>query len=517
MDDSNAAADDDDDDLQLEDNNDDSQQDSRSLSSRRIAFYSGQLCERGTDVAMFDYADGAETLLGLTSYVLYDATSSETFGGCVERFRKRFGERLIPCQGFAEVDTCLQRLCIPNLYLIKITDDENLSRLPGVRNLVHAVFFARAPQGNVYARISPCVPGSGPVVPHIVRPAEQGDGDGLREELGIPTSATVFGRHGGFVAFDIPFAREAIVAVATARPDIFFLLMNTPPICDPLPNIVHLPRSSDAAYKSRFIRSCDAMLHARQGGESFGLAVAEFSAHNKPVLTSSIHHDNHQADFHLTTLRAHAGCERFFYEDKLSLMRLLLGFDRDAVRTRDWNAYRAFEPSRVMRTFEQVFLSGDRDRSTDADDTHKKSYDDSTAAAVDVTDASKTAAKAAAAELMTLDRELAVLVQLPTAPERPFARPRLFVCTFAPYIMIRLAPSTSAAAAGTLQHGQKVLARAARGRWIKLVVESAAERWALTWHPLLGQLLEMSEQGSESDDDVALRMLTPGTNVVGET
>ena len=82
--------------------------------------------------------------------------------------------------------------------------------------------------------------------------------------------------------------------------------------------------------------------------------------------------------------------------------------------------------------------------------------------------------------------------------------------------------TTSAAAAGTLQHGQKVLARAARGRWIKLVVESAAERWALTWHPLLGQLLEMSEQGSESDasdDDAALRMLTPGTSVasMGET
>ena len=32
---------------------------------------------------------------------------------------------------------------------------------------------------------------------------------------------------------------------------------------------------------------CDAMLHARSSGETFGLAVAEFSASNRPVATES--------------------------------------------------------------------------------------------------------------------------------------------------------------------------------------------------------------------------------------
>ena len=35
----------------------------------------------------------------------------------------------------------------------------------------------------------------------------------------------------------------------------------------------------------RFFATCDAMLHAREEGETFGMAVAEFSLRNKPVIT----------------------------------------------------------------------------------------------------------------------------------------------------------------------------------------------------------------------------------------
>lgn len=57
------------------------------------------------------------------------------------------------------------------------------------------------------------------------------------------------------------------------------------------------------ACRCAFIRTCDAMLHARMSGETFGLAIAEFSAHNRPVLTSSVHHDHHMARSHLDTMR----------------------------------------------------------------------------------------------------------------------------------------------------------------------------------------------------------------------
>jgi hypothetical protein len=113
------------------------------------------------------------------------------------------------------------------------------------------------------------------------------NGPDLRGRLGIPASAVVFGRYGGKETFDIPHAVSAVLAVASARPDIYFLFMNTAPlhgaggeVCT-LPNVIHLAPSVEDEYKSIFIRSCDAMLHARAAGETFGLAIAEFSAHNR--------------------------------------------------------------------------------------------------------------------------------------------------------------------------------------------------------------------------------------------
>ena len=140
------------------------------------------------------------------------------------------------------------------------------------------MFDAGDPYGEVYAKISPCVPGSCPVVPHIVMP-QQSNGPDLRTELGIPLDATVFGRYGGYESFDIDAAREAVLEVARAAladaaanhresPSIFFLFMNTPPLSAPLPNIIHVQKTSDAVYKSKFIRTCDAMLHARSVGET---------------------------------------------------------------------------------------------------------------------------------------------------------------------------------------------------------------------------------------------------------
>ena len=43
---------------------------------QKIAFYSGHICERGTDTALFDYADCAESELRMCSYVLYDVDSA---------------------------------------------------------------------------------------------------------------------------------------------------------------------------------------------------------------------------------------------------------------------------------------------------------------------------------------------------------------------------------------------------------------------------------------------------------
>ena len=202
----------------------------------------------------------------------------------------------------------------------------------------------------------------------------------MRNALGIPAEAVVFGRHGGNDTFDIPFVRRAVVDVAAANPNkIYFVLLNTarlewqaeieavgggvvaaPHRANGLPaNIIHLDTPLvDAADKAAFIRTCDAMLHARSSGETFGLAVAEFAAHGRPVLTSRVHHNGGLARFHIDVL----GEAAMLYHDYESLVQLLTTFDRAAARRRAaegfWQApYRPFEPHRVMRTFRSVFLA----------------------------------------------------------------------------------------------------------------------------------------------------------------
>ena len=60
-----------------------------------MGFYSNHLCERGSEVALYDYADFAEVLRGGVSYVLYDASSPKNVASVVRKFRARFGDRLI--------------------------------------------------------------------------------------------------------------------------------------------------------------------------------------------------------------------------------------------------------------------------------------------------------------------------------------------------------------------------------------------------------------------------------------
>ena len=375
------------------------------LGGPRIGFWTSRLTERGTEVALYDYADLAETLLGATSFVIYNAVHEGNVPAVQRRFEQRFGERFIGIDYQIELDgllgggaTCeagghgedtvghgreavghghgssqgslLRRLGLTHLYMMKVggeADGPRVDLLRGhVRTCVHAVFDGSEPHGDTFARISPCVPGSAaPVVPHVVR-TRQVHGPDLRSQLGIPQGATVFGRHGGYHTFDISFVRAAVLEVARARrDDIYFLFLNTAAVSDERlvtdeacpPNIIHLPDTLvDDEDKGAFIRTCDAMLHARTRGETFGLAISEFAAFGKPVLTSSVHHDGGVARFHLDVLaeRGH------YYHDKASCVELLHTFDRHAAMRKGaahWQEpYRPYAPEKAMRAFRSIFL-----------------------------------------------------------------------------------------------------------------------------------------------------------------
>ena len=173
------------------------------------------------------------------------------------------------------------------LYCIKAGWNDNIvSR--ACKTVVHSVFQFFEPHGDVYAYISDWLStkmsgGAVPNVPHMIHLSRTSSD--LRTELGIPKEAVVFGRSGGEETFDIPFVHTAVYDIAKHNLDRYFIFLNTHSFCAPLPNIIHLHGTADLVRKTAFINSCDAMLHARQSGETFGLAVAEFSSRNKPIIT----------------------------------------------------------------------------------------------------------------------------------------------------------------------------------------------------------------------------------------
>ena len=96
------------------------------------------------------------------------------------------------------------------------------------------------------------------------------------------------------------------------------------------------------------------MIHARGQGETFGLAVAEFSVHNRPVFTTRaiIFKDTDRARTHLNIL----GSKAIQYNSSSQLASLLKNFNRTQAAKGDWNAYRRYEPEPVMRQFQKVFM-----------------------------------------------------------------------------------------------------------------------------------------------------------------
>lgn len=337
----------------------------------KIAFHSNQLNYRGTEIALFDYAFYNQTLLGNNS-IIVSKTNGNHSAEVVEKFKSNF--KVLFYNTLPELEALLAEHQIQAMYAIKSGENDGL--LPSnVKNWVHTVFRKNETHGNVYAYISEWLAAdqsSTIYVPHIVtRPHPTTEN--LRQQLGIPANAIVFGRYGGADTFDIRFVRKVVLEVAYHYPDKYFLFMGTNPfsygnglykkkwqdvlfaIGKPkvLPrNVIFLPATSKAFEKQLFINTADAMLHARNQGETFGLAIAEFSISNKPVFTYNSPSPNYEAA-HIKTL----GNKAILYTDQTDLKSKLLQFTPNP--NSDWNAFSQFNPELVMRKFKAVFIDSE--------------------------------------------------------------------------------------------------------------------------------------------------------------
>lgn len=319
----------------------------------KIAFHCNQLSLRGTEVAMYDYAHYNEVLLGNESIVLAKNPLLWKYSDepAVEKFKNRF--KVFFYDTITDIEKILDDNNIDVFYAQKAGSIDGVISTKR-KNVIHAVFQQYEPHGDVYAFISEWLSNlygkNHGFVPYMVDlPNHDKD---MRGDLGIPTDAIVFGRHGGYETFDIPFVKYAVGDVVSKRSDVWFLFMNTERFIDH-PRVIFLEPTADLHKKTEFINTCSAMIHARFKGETFGLACAEFSLRNKPVITFAGSMD-----------RAHEMIlldKGFYYQSLSDLNKIFANMDRffkgDNLK-RDWNQYRNYSPDKVMGKFKQVFLDG---------------------------------------------------------------------------------------------------------------------------------------------------------------
>jgi len=318
----------------------------------KILFHENQLSYRGTSNAVYNYALFNQEYLNNESIIIHQKNNKNNFAPAIEKFKKKF--EVHSYTNLNEIDKIVEQTNTDLFYAIKAGKFDGVEA-KSCKTVIHSVFKYYEPHGDVYAYVSEWLSnemtnGVAPFVPHMI--AVDKTSLDLRDELNIPKDAIVFGRHGGETTFDLPFVKKLIVEISKKRKDIYFVFMGTnsfvfKSIFTPYKNIIFLPKSQDELYKAKFINTCDAYLHARKQGESFGIAVGEFSICNKPVITWA----NSDEKSHIDIL----GDKAILYNDANDLNEIIQNFKVD--NSKDWDAYSAeYSAEKVMDKYKSVFI-----------------------------------------------------------------------------------------------------------------------------------------------------------------
>lgn len=324
----------------------------------KIIFHENSLCIAGTTVALFDYAYYCKHLYGFEVSIMYNYNHFANDESVINRFKKEFDNVISYGNG-------LGWSWPPNGETIKDLQDKIDEISPDVffmekggpwdnviskscKNWIHAI--AKTNRDEMYgdkffvgSKWLTDVSDGIDYVPYMVNlPEVTGD---LREELNIPKNAIVFGRNGGAESFDLYFVKQVVVDILSKREDIYFLFQGTNKFIDH-PRVIHLPASPDLVQKVKFINTTNALLHARQLGESFGQTCAEFSTKNKPVITWSLSPERN----HILVL----GDKGIYYDNYDKLLNILLNFEPND--SKDWNCYKDYTPEKVMDKFKKCYI-----------------------------------------------------------------------------------------------------------------------------------------------------------------
>lgn len=320
----------------------------------KIAFQTNTLNYRGTTVAITDYARYNQEILGNESIILYPKNfndpglpiDSYTQQEVLKKLQTNF--HVVSYESNNDLENIIKAKDVDYTYFIKWGFNDGVM-VKNSKNIIHAVFQSKDPHGDRYAYISKwlsdyCSNGTIDYVPHIVDlPTKQVNN--IRELLNISKDKIVIGRYGGYEEFDIPFVKGKIVELVEKNPEFVFVFINTKPFINHQ-NIIFLGPIIEKQDKTDFILSCDAMIHARQRGESFGLAICEFLFHNKPVLAWENGLDKH----HIELLK-HTNL--LYNENNITEKFLYL---KEKVVYNYSSLVEQFSVNNVMNKFNEVFL-----------------------------------------------------------------------------------------------------------------------------------------------------------------
>ena len=315
----------------------------------KVAFHSRLLTERGSEGAMLDYARMNRSVLGNESILCLPDRQEFAANPLLKKWQEEFP--VILYRDKNDLGRRLEKEGAEVVYLTKPGPWDGFL-VPRLKNCIHAQFLSDEFHGDAYAYLSSWMSRAmtgreDSFVPFFVR--QFVSEEDLRGKLGIPKGAKVFGRHGGWDTFNIPFARRAVVEHARNYTEDHFVFLNTEPIrgTERLPNMHYLPATVDAVEKSKFLATCDAMLHARLHGETFGLAVGEFAVLGKPVITFG----GSRERAHLEML----GKEALLYGSAGELLKITREFRPHATLGTEYDKYA--DPQTVMEIFLARFLA----------------------------------------------------------------------------------------------------------------------------------------------------------------
>ena len=311
----------------------------------KIGFYLNEINYRGISNSVFLFAKNNEKILKNKSIIFYWSRSIDNKKEVIKKFKKNF--KLYKVKDFEELDKLSKKLKLDYCYFQRAGREEFL--LKNTKNIVHAVFPEKSKyHGDNYAYVSNwlsknCSNKKFSCVPLPVKLLK--NNQDYRKKLKIPKNAKVFGYHGGPTSFDLDFVKDVVIQISKRKDNIYFCFMNINKFFSHN-KVFFLKGTSSDIQKVKFINTCDAMLHARSIGESFGISCVEFVIKHKPILTYKF--CQHRSHFEI--------CKKNIipYHSFNDLIDMIIKFNKKKIK--NFNLKKIYSEENTINKFNKIFL-----------------------------------------------------------------------------------------------------------------------------------------------------------------